>query len=113
VIRPSHFSLFDHPKNIWWRVLAGVVGSNPAEGMDVSLMSVMCYQIQVSASGWSLVQRSPTDCGVSECDHESSIMRRPWLTVAVAPWQKKKSHFFMKNALKFKFPTPLPPAFKG
>ena len=29
-------------------------------------------------SGLSLVQRSPTKCGVSECDNESSIMRRPW-----------------------------------
>ena len=83
---PSHFSLVDHQKNIWWRVLAGIVGSNPARCMDVSLVSVMCYQLQVSASGWSLVQRSPTDCGVSECDSESSIMRRPWPTVAAAPW---------------------------
>jgi hypothetical protein len=23
-------------------------------------------------TGWSLVQRSPTDCGVSECDREAS-----------------------------------------
>ena len=29
-------------------------------------------------SDWSLVQRSPTDCGVSECDREASIMRSPW-----------------------------------
>jgi len=28
----------------------------------------------------SLVQRSPTECGVSECDRETSIMRRPWPT---------------------------------
>jgi hypothetical protein len=49
-------------------------------------MSVMCYQVQVSASGWSLVQRSPTKCSVSECDHESSIMRRPWPTGSVALW---------------------------
>ena len=26
----------------------------------------------------SLVQRSPTECGVSECDREASIMRRLW-----------------------------------
>ena len=43
------------------------------------LVSVVCCQVEVSASGWSLVQRSP------ECDHESSIMRRPWPTGAVAP----------------------------
>jgi hypothetical protein len=32
-----------------------------------------------------LVKRSPTDCGVSECNHEASTMRSPWPTRAVAP----------------------------
>jgi len=36
--------------------------------------------------GLSLVQRSPTDLGVSECDRESSTVRRPWPNTAVAPW---------------------------
>ena len=31
-------------------------------------------------AGWSLVQRSPTECHMPECDHEASIMRRPWPT---------------------------------
>jgi hypothetical protein len=31
----------------------------------------------VSGADWSLVQRSTTEGGVSECDHEGSIMRRP------------------------------------
>jgi hypothetical protein len=44
----------------------------------LSLVNVVCCQ--VSASGWSLVQRSPTECGVSVCDREASIMRRPWPT---------------------------------
>jgi hypothetical protein len=44
------------------------------------LYSVLCCQVEVSVSGWSLVQRSPTDCGVSECDREAWIMRRPWPT---------------------------------
>jgi hypothetical protein len=47
--------------------------------MSVSCECVCC-QVEVSASGWSLVQRSPTECGVSECDHEASIMKRPWPT---------------------------------
>ena len=42
----------------------------------LSRVSVVCCQVEVSALGWSLFQRSPTECGVSECDHESSIMRR-------------------------------------
>jgi len=29
----------------------------------------------LSTSGRSLVQRSPTECGGSECNHESSVMR--------------------------------------
>jgi len=28
---------------------------------------VVCCQVEVSATGWSLVQRSPTDCGASLC----------------------------------------------
>ena len=34
----------------------------------LSVVSVVCCQVEVSASGWSLVQRSPTYCDVSECD---------------------------------------------
>jgi len=52
----------------------------------LSVVSVVCYQIEISASGWSLVQNSPTMCGVSVCDHEFSIMRKPWPTGGVAPW---------------------------
>jgi len=33
-----------------------------------------------SASGWSPVQRIPTECGMSECDREASTVRRPWPT---------------------------------
>jgi len=31
----------------------------------VSVVSVVCCQVEVSATSWSLVQRSPTDCGAS------------------------------------------------
>jgi len=49
--------------------------------MDVlSLVSVECCHVEVSASGCSLVQKSSTERGVSECDREASIMRRPWPT---------------------------------
>ena len=43
-------------------------------------MSVVCCQVEVSATGRSLGQRSPTECGVSDCDREASIVRRPWPT---------------------------------
>jgi len=42
------------------------------------VVSVVYCQVEVCVSSRSLVQRSPTDCGVSECDHEASIMGRPW-----------------------------------
>jgi hypothetical protein len=38
----------------------------------LSVVGVVCCQVEVSATGWSLVQRGPTDCGVSECDREAS-----------------------------------------
>ena len=50
-------------------------------------MSMYCH-IGVSAKGQSLLQRSSTECGVSECDPEMSPMRRPRPTRAVEPWTK-------------------------
>jgi hypothetical protein len=43
-------------------------------------VSVVCCHLEVSATGRSLVQTSPTECGMSECDREASIMKRPWPT---------------------------------
>jgi len=33
----------------------------------LSVVSVVCCQVEVSATGWPLAQRSPTDCGASLC----------------------------------------------
>jgi len=42
---------------------AGTAGSNPAGRHGcLSLMSVVCYQVEVSAADRSLAQRSPTEC---------------------------------------------------
>jgi hypothetical protein len=60
------------------RALAGILGSNPAGGHGcLFLVNVVCFQVEVSATGRSLVQRSPIESGVSECDLETSKMRRP------------------------------------
>jgi len=72
----------------------------------LSLMIVVCCQVEVSASGWSLVQMSPTECGVSECDHEFSTMRRPWPTGGCCAMVKKKNEneafwLFMKFSCDF------------
>ena len=77
----SHLPSFDDQENIdrefftpnkqttcvCGRSLPGIVGSNPAGRLDV-----VCCQAEATASGWSLFQRSPTECGVS---------------VTVKPWQ--------------------------
>ena len=52
-------------------LLLVIVGMNSTGGVDVS---VVC-QVEVSASGWSFVQRSRT-----KCDREAPIMKRPWPT---------------------------------
>jgi hypothetical protein len=62
-------------------MLAGIAGSNPAGGMDVCCE---CYVL----SGRGLCDRSITreeECGVSECDLETSTMRRPRPTRVVQP----------------------------
>ena len=48
----------------------------------IFVVSVVCFQVEVSATGRSFIQMIPTECGVSECDRETSIMMRPWPTGA-------------------------------
>ena len=70
----------------WSRGLRRVSETAQLLGLPVRIpqgtwMSIFCKCCVLSgrslcASGWSLVQRSPTDSGVSECDREASIMRR-------------------------------------
>ena len=60
----------------------------------LSFVSVACCREEVCGSGWSLVQRELTECGVSECDHEASIMRRPWPTGGCCAMVKKNEWRF-------------------
>jgi len=57
----------------------------------LSVVSVVCCQIEVSALGWLLVQRSSTECTVFECGCEASIMRRPWPTGGCCVVEKKNT----------------------
>ena len=57
---------------------AGIAGSNPPARAWISIVRVACRQVEVSATSWSLIQSIPTECGVTECDLEVSIMRRSW-----------------------------------
>ena len=67
-------------------------------------MSVVCC-LCVSVAGRSLVHRDPTECGVPDCDLETSIMRfRP--TSAVEPWREKTSQNVLQKKKKNKI-TPI------
>jgi hypothetical protein len=60
------------------------------EWMSGSFECCVCSQVEVSATGRSLVQRSPTECGGSKCDLETSTMRGLRPTRAVKPRKKEK-----------------------
>ena len=48
---------------VYGRSLAGIAGSNSAEGMDVCILCVLCVvQVEAFATGWSIVQRSHLVC---------------------------------------------------
>jgi hypothetical protein len=57
----------------------------------LSLVSVVCCQAEISSTGWSLVQRSPTECGVSECDREASKTEAALAPKGLSSHRKKKA----------------------
>jgi hypothetical protein len=59
----------------------------------LSVVCVVFCQVEVSARSWSLVQRSPTDCGASLCDLETSRMRRPWPVLGRSATAKKGKNY--------------------
>ena len=60
--------------------LSGLRVRTRREHLCLSVVIVVCSLAEVSATDRSLVQRSPIDCGLSECNREASVMRRPWPT---------------------------------
>jgi hypothetical protein len=69
------------------RLLELLVQSRRGHGCP-SVFSVVCCHV-VSASGWSLVQRSPT-----ECDREASVMLRPSSTWDCCVMTKQRVYSF-------------------
>ena len=57
----------------------------------LSLVSVLCSQVELPVTCRSLARSSPTECGVSECDREISTMRRSRPT-RVVDLPKKNTH---------------------
>jgi hypothetical protein len=49
------------------RLLRSWVWIPPEKHRCLSVVSIVCCQVEVSANSWSLVQKSPTDCGASLC----------------------------------------------
>jgi len=48
----------------------------------------MCCQVEVTGTGRFLKQKIPAECDVSECQLETSKMRRPGRNRAAEPWDK-------------------------
>ena len=62
------------------------------------LMSDVLCQLKVSSTGRSLVQSSPTECGVSECDRGTSQRRsKPTETVQGEEEKKNKEYKNMQS----------------
>jgi hypothetical protein len=80
------------------RSLAGIVGSNPAGGGGHGYLSPVSVVICQGRS-WSLPQRYPTEYGVSECDSEAPIMRRPWPTKCCCAMETKNLSCLCKSRL--------------
>jgi hypothetical protein len=57
----------------------------------LSVVCVVCFRVEVSATSRSLVQRSPTDCGASSCGQETL-----WYEEA-----RENNNMFYSNKLVF------------
>ena len=79
----------------WW------VRIPPGAGMFV--MTVVCCQVEVSAMSWSLVQRSPTECGASFCVWSTNLLNKG----ALAHWglsrqkPKNKKRIYTPSVVSF------------
>ena len=62
LILSSHTIMYGRPLACWDRGFESHLGHG-----YLSVVSVVRCQVEVSATNWSLVQRSPTDCGASLC----------------------------------------------
>jgi len=58
----------------------------------LSIVSVLCCQVEVSGTGRFLVRKSLSECGVSEYDLETLTETRPRPTRAVEPGKKAHNH---------------------
>jgi hypothetical protein len=90
--------IFIHCRSRWPRGLRRGSAAACLLGLRVRIppgqwlyISCDCCVLEFSATGRSLVRRSPTECGASECDRDASTMRRPWHTRCSCTMKKKNS----------------------
>jgi len=55
------------------------------------VVSAVCCQVEVSATSWSLVQRSPTDCGASLCVCDLENLKNEEAMTRVGSQRHKKT----------------------
>ena len=91
VIKPTSILVSMQSKGyVCSRCIAGIAGSNPAEGMNVRLLSAVCC---VSCGDQLFIGLEESyRLIVSVCDLGTSTMRRPTLTRVVAPQQRQEVH---------------------
>jgi len=71
------------------------------QGAWMSVVSVTCCQVEVCATSWSLVQRSPTECGASLCVWPRNLINEE----ALVHWGLPRPKKFKKiKTLILKFP---------
>ena len=88
------------PSKAWvcGRSLAGIYGfESSREHGCLSLVSVVCFQVEVSASAdhSSRGVFSGVVC-VTECGREASIMRRPWSIRGCCAMSRKVTDFLVR-----------------
>ena len=99
-----------HRRCQWQRRLRHWPAAAPLLGLQVRIpqgawMSVCCEfcllcEVEVSTSSWSLVQRSPIECGVSECDREASTTRSSWPARGYCTMENNIAHIFRAKVKK-------------
>jgi len=78
-------------------------------------VNIVCCQVEVSATDWSLVQRSPTDCGVSLCvwsrNLENEEAKARYRAVKIQPWwvvtSRKQQHVLDRPTSYFNISRPV------
>jgi len=58
---------------------------SPGEWISEIFLGVVCCQVEVTSTVRSLVQRNTTESEMSECDRETTTMRRLGPTKALEP----------------------------